>query len=70
MDGAKCSCARFTRLEGASVPAYAKAFLEEDGSAPREGPRRYRCRVCGAAWERRAPGVKAAGTRPSLVRVG
>lgn len=63
MNQTPCSCAKFERLEGASVPAYIKVFLEETGK------NRYRCRVCGREWERRAPDVKAAGTRASLVRV-
>lgn len=67
MSQPKCSCASFEHLEGASVPAYTKAFLEqaEDGAAPQKN--RFRCRICGRLWERRAPGQE--GGRPSLIRV-
>jgi hypothetical protein len=64
----QCSCAQFERLKGASVPAYIKAFLEESGRSGTE-KNLYRCRVCGREWERRAPDVKAEGTRASLVRL-
>jgi hypothetical protein len=65
----KCSCERFDKLEGASVPAYIKAFLEQaDGPAHVE-KNRYRCRVCGSLWEQRAPALKSEGTRASLVRL-
>lgn len=47
------------------MPAYIKAFLKESGGEKR----RYRCRVCGREWERRAPEIKSEGTRPSLVRL-
>lgn len=70
MEQPKCSCARFEKLEGASVPAYIKAFLDEAGAGMPDDKKRYRCRVCGREWEKRAPEVKSAGTRPSLVRVG
>jgi hypothetical protein len=60
MSERKCSCASFERLEGASVPAYIAAFLEQ------EEKDRYRCRVCGREWEKRAP--EKEGTRPSLVK--
>ena len=70
MGGAKCSCEKFGRLEGASVQAYARAFLGEVEGADAAGRKLLRCRVCGRLWERRAPEVKAAGTRPSLVRLG
>jgi hypothetical protein len=63
MSQTKCSCAKFERLEGASVNAYINAFLEQ------AEPNQYRCRVCGSLWERRAPEVKREGGRPSLVRV-
>ncbi|HEY0546378.1 MAG TPA: hypothetical protein VGC91_13450 [Pyrinomonadaceae bacterium] len=63
MTQAKCSCAKFERLEGASVNAYISAFLEQAES------NLYRCRVCGSLWERRAPEVKREGGRPSLARV-
>jgi hypothetical protein len=69
MNGSKCSCEKFARLEGASVQAYSRAFLEDLEDANSGGRRLLRCRVCGRLWERRAPDVKAAGTRPSLVRL-
>ncbi|HKS28245.1 MAG TPA: hypothetical protein VJS44_10515 [Pyrinomonadaceae bacterium] len=64
MSQAKCSCASFERLEGASVPAYIKAFLEPEAGATDKDL--YRCRVCGHIWERRAPDDERA--RASLVR--
>jgi rubrerythrin len=69
MNEAKCSCAKFARLEGASVQAYAAAFLDEVKDANSGGGKLLRCRVCGRLWERRAPEVKSAGTRASLVRL-
>ncbi|MBA2646141.1 MAG: hypothetical protein H0U81_05005 [Pyrinomonadaceae bacterium] len=71
MNAQNCSCAKFGRLEGASVSAYVAAFLEEleSASPSPSGSKRYRCRACGREWEKRAPEVKAAGTRPSLVRL-
>jgi hypothetical protein len=65
---AKCSCDKFSRLEGASVNAYAATFLEEEIDAT-GGRKLFRCRACGRLWEKRAPEVKSAGTRPSLVRL-
>ena len=70
MSQPNCSCASFERLEGASVTAYIKAFLEQTGRATPEAKNRYRCRVCGREWEKRAPEVESAGTRPSLIRIG
>jgi NAD dependent epimerase/dehydratase family enzyme len=66
----KCACSQFERLEGASVPAYIKAFLEQVGESEGKSKDFYRCRVCQSEWERRAPETKNEGTRPSLVRVG
>lgn len=70
MEIAKCSCASFDKLEGASVPAYIAAFLDQIGRAraTAEEKNRYRCRVCGCEWEKRAPEIKSKGTRPSLIR--
>lgn len=69
MSGPACSCEKFERLEGASVNAYAAAFLEPlKGEDPAQ-KNRYHCRVCGRVWEKRAPDVKTGSTRPSLVRV-
>jgi hypothetical protein len=65
-----CSCDKFDRLEGASVGAYASAFLEELGRDDAEKRNLYRCRVCGTLWEKRAPDVEAKAARPSLVKVG
>jgi len=69
MSDQKCSCDQFERLEGASVPAYISAFLEQfDRSNPAQ-QKRYRCRVCGREWEKRGPHVSAEGVRPSLMRL-
>jgi hypothetical protein len=70
MSAAKCSCEKFERLEGASVNAYASAFLEDLGHDDPEKKNRYRCRVCSREWEKRPPDPKAGNARPSLVRVG
>ncbi|HEX8163771.1 MAG TPA: hypothetical protein VF538_18025 [Pyrinomonadaceae bacterium] len=69
MNEAKCSCEKFARLEGASVQAYTSAFLDEVKDADSGGGKLFRCRACGRLWERRAPGVKSAGARASLVRL-
>jgi hypothetical protein len=69
MEQPKCSCAQFDKLEGASVGAYIKAFLEQPLGASSEERNRYRCRVCGRRWEKRAPLSKSEGTRPSLIRL-
>lgn len=63
----KCSCDKFERLEGASVNAYANAFLEDLGLKDSPLKNRYRCRVCGRHWEKRPPDSEHA--RPSLVRI-
>jgi hypothetical protein len=67
MSQPKCSCDKFERLEGASVNAYASAFLEDLGRADPARQDRYRCRVCGRHWEKRPPDAEHA--RPSLVKV-
>jgi hypothetical protein len=69
MGGPACSCEKFERLEGASVNAYAAAFLEDMGRTDPAEKNRYRCRVCGRVWEKRGPEIKTGSTRPSLVRV-
>ncbi len=70
MTDPKCSCAQFERLEGASVPSYIAAFLEgTDAHHSAAKQTRFRCRVCGREWERRAPETKSEGSRTSLVRV-
>jgi hypothetical protein len=68
MSQAKCSCETLERLEGASVPAYIAAFLDQVGRATLEEKNRYRCRVCGREWEKHAPDIKNEGKRPSLTR--
>ncbi|HKP72556.1 MAG TPA: hypothetical protein VJT82_06435 [Pyrinomonadaceae bacterium] len=69
MSEKRCSCASFEKLEGASVPAYIAAFLDDMGRADPAKKNLYRCRVCGSDWERRAPEVRGEG-RPSLVKIG
>jgi hypothetical protein len=69
VSGLKCSCEKFERLEGASVNAYVAAFLEETGPAEPDRKNRFRCRVCGRLWEKRAPEAGQGGTCPSLVRI-
>lgn len=64
----RCSCNSFEKLEGASVPAYIAAFLDDQGRGDEAQKNLYRCRVCGREWERRVPEGKSEGTRPSLVR--
>ena len=64
-----CSCDRFETLEGASVNAYASAFLEDAGEAEPGGTKRLRCRVCGTLWEKLPPDDEAKRARPSLVKV-
>lgn len=67
MDQPKCSCESFEKLEGASVPAYINAFLEQAERESAGEKNLYRCRVCGRVWEKRAP--EAEEKRPSLVRL-
>jgi rubrerythrin len=67
MSQQQCSCSSFKHLEGASVPAYTKAFLEQAGDDRSSEKNRFRCRVCGRTWEKQAPSHE--GTRPSLVRI-
>ena len=64
-----CSCAAFARLEGASVPAYIKVFLDDLGRTDATRKDQYRCRVCGRLWEKHAPDPRARNARPTLVRV-
>jgi hypothetical protein len=70
MSAPKCSCDKFERLEGASVNAYATAFLEDLGRSDPQKKNLFRCRICGREWEKRAPEAKTGSTRPSLVRLG
>jgi hypothetical protein len=61
-----CACQNFERLEGAATQAYLTNFLERKEAASGDAAQHYRCRVCGARWER----LEAEGTRrPSLVRL-
>lgn len=68
MSERKCSCAVLGKLEGASVPAYICAYLEQVGGQQSEEKNRYRCRLCEQAWEKRAPETKSEGSRPSLIK--
>jgi len=70
MSAPKCPCEKFDRFEGASVNAYASAFLEDLGRADASKRNLYRCRVCGTLWEKRAPDAEAKAARPSLVKLG
>jgi hypothetical protein len=69
MDEAKCSCAKFERIEGAGVAPYAAAFLDDLGRAGEPRNNLYRCRECGRLWERRAPDAAEHRARASLVRL-
>ena len=69
MSGQKCSCDKFERLEGASVNAYASAFLEDLGSKDPGRKNQLRCRACGTLWEKRAPDAEEGRARASLVMV-
>lgn len=57
-----CACQKLKRLEGAATQAYITNYLERDSAA---SGNLYRCRVCGAQWERLEDEDKK---RPSLVR--
>jgi hypothetical protein len=63
MSDPNCACQKFRALEGAATQAYISQFLERTGADA--GATHYRCRVCGARWERR----EERGKRPSLVRI-
>jgi hypothetical protein len=65
MSQRKCPCETLERLEGASVPAYIIAYLDQ----PTKEKNLYRCRVCGREWEKRLPASMKDGRRPSLVRL-
>lgn len=69
MSQAKCSCENLKRLEGASVPAYIAAYLEQVKGTTQEEQSRFRCRVCGREWEKHAPEDKSEAKRASLVRL-
>jgi hypothetical protein len=62
MSETRCSCDRFEKLEGATVPAYISAFLATQGQTQD----RFRCRWCNQVWERHQD---QGNKRPSLVRV-
>jgi hypothetical protein len=68
MSQAKCPCETLERLEGASVPAYIAAYLDQVGQATPDEKNLYRCRVCGREWEKHTPADQSEGKRPSLVR--
>lgn len=68
MSEMKCSCETLERLEGASVNAYIGAFLEQEKQAEASAQNRFRCRVCGRAWEKRRPASEDDSKRPSLVK--
>jgi hypothetical protein len=68
MSQPKCSCESFERLEGASVPAYTKAFLEPLDKTDAVRKNHFRCKVCGRLWEKHAS--EHEGGRASLVRSG
>ncbi|MDT5124205.1 MAG: hypothetical protein QOC96_3687 [Acidobacteriota bacterium] len=68
MSQPKCSCENLKRLEGASVPAYIAAYLEQVKGATQDEKHLYRCRICGRKWERYAPEDQSEGKRPSLIR--
>lgn len=67
MSQPKCSCESFEHLEGTSVPAYTKAFLEPTDKTDASEKNRFRCKLCGRTWEKRAPAHE--GGRASLVRL-
>jgi NAD dependent epimerase/dehydratase family enzyme len=67
MNQSNCPCETLERLEGASVPAYITAYLDQIGS--NEEKNHFRCRVCSREWEKRAPKIKSEGTRASLIRL-
>ena len=69
MSQQNCSCEKFERLEGASVPAYINAFLEDLGRNDPTHKNEFRCRVCGRRWEKRAPDERLGQARAALVRV-
>lgn len=69
MSHTKCSCENLKRLEGASVPAYIAAYLEQVKDATPDEKQRFRCRVCGREWEKQTPEDKSEGKRASLVRL-
>lgn len=64
-----CACRQFESLEGASVPAYISAYLDSINDLT-VIHQRYRCRMCGQAWERRSPNNESDNKRASLVRLG
>lgn len=67
MTAGKCPCETLERLEGASVQAYISSFLKSTEEAGRAEGSRFKCKVCGREWEKRAP--EGQGKRPSLVRL-
>jgi hypothetical protein len=69
MDDKKCSCEKFDRLTGASVPAYTASFLERISNSQDQQGIIFRCRICGRRWERRSPTGDAQDTRDSLIKL-
>ena len=63
MSQSKCSCDSFERLEGASVPAYIAAFLDQTRGADPAEKNRYRCRVCGRRCDPNAADLVRHGHR-------
>jgi hypothetical protein len=68
MSQANCPCETLLRLEGASVPAYISAYLDQITDATSKVKGHYRCRVCGREWEKQTPENESEGKRPSLIR--
>jgi hypothetical protein len=64
MSETRCSCDRFEKLEGATVPAYVSAFLKPSDQS--QNADRYRCLWCNCEWEKHS---EENSTRPSLVRL-
>jgi len=65
MSEPNCACHKFQRLEGAATRGYIAQFLERITAEDDAGATRYRCRECGARWER----IEAEGRRPALAQI-
>jgi hypothetical protein len=66
MSETRCSCDRYERLEGATVPAYISAFLAANDAAGTAKAESYRCRWCDQEWQRH---LDHDNKRPSLIRI-
>lgn len=66
MSETQCSCYRYERLEGATVPAYISAFLAANDSSETATAANYRCRWCNQEWQRH---LDQDSRRPSLIRI-